>query len=57
MCLYWQNEECRTSVIKHMQSIRTEEEDSVTKIASDSLGFFNIKKSEVTGLTLCNSLS
>lgn len=47
----------RTSAGKHMQSISTEEENSRTEIASDGLGFFDVKKREVTGVSLCNSLS
>lgn len=32
----------RTSAGKHMQSVSTEEENSVTEIASDGLGVFNV---------------
>jgi len=35
----------RTSVVKHVQSISTEEKDSVTEIASGRV-FFNIKKKQ-----------
>ena len=34
----------RPSGVKHMQSISTEEEGSMTENASDSLGFFTLKK-------------
>lgn len=37
----------RPSGVKNMQSISTEEEGIVTEIASDSLGFFTLKKGKL----------